>query len=132
MSIIAEMNSVEFYQTKNQLASGYYRVIEHDGDVNIAQVQAAHIRGYADVTWFSEDEYLEHKRWDDELSRDWDTNENSELYDSLVYGVDPQDEEDFNHNRKVAIVNRGIFDGVDYSLVSDAEHAELLKSVGEA
>lgn len=55
--IQAEMDSVEFYKTKDQLMSGTYQVNEHDGDISYAVVDR-----YSNVTWYSSDEYEEELR----------------------------------------------------------------------
>lgn len=50
--VLAELNSVEFYQTKSQLGAGTYRVTEHDGEINYAVLNDFH-----GESWYSEEEY---------------------------------------------------------------------------
>lgn len=48
---IAELSSVEFYNQRKALLSGDYKVIEHDGEINIARIE------YEALIWYSELEY---------------------------------------------------------------------------
>lgn len=50
--VLAELNSVKFYQEKSQLVAGTYRVIEHDGEINYAVLNDFH-----GESWYSEEEY---------------------------------------------------------------------------
>jgi len=72
MTIQAELNYLDFHNTKDKLDDGFYRVIEADGEENIALVKANAWKGPCRVTWMSEMEYLEHRRMDHYLSEDWD------------------------------------------------------------
>ncbi|ABY62842.1 hypothetical protein ST201phi2-1p008 [Pseudomonas phage 201phi2-1] len=72
MTIKAELNYLDFHNTKDKLEDGFYRVIESDGEENIALVKANSWNGPCRVTWMSEMEYLEHRRMDSYLSDDWD------------------------------------------------------------
>lgn len=107
MSVNAELSYLEFHNTKGKLASGFYRVVEADGELSYARVKANDSGVPSAVTWLSEDEYLDLRRQDQELLDLWDAdynefnrmnpddlaevdaNHNSELFDKVVYGIEP-------------------------------------------
>lgn len=119
-----ELSYLEFHNTKHKLASGYYKVTEADGDISFAKVTDHRI---PTVKWLTEDEYSYQSQkdkdldvdlmdsWDRALHRDsdefnriqpedlaeveYDHNHNSELFDQLVYGIEPDDLTDTELNR---------------------------------
>lgn len=154
MAIKAELNYLEFHNTKDKLESGYYRVIEADGDTSIAKVNASPWRGPAGVTWMSEDEYIEMCRIDHELDWSWDHDEfhrarpedlaeaeydhnhNSELFDQMVYGIEPDDltDTEFNRMREQALdSNQHASEAFDRSMGSKKTPslADLLRAAME-
>ena len=72
MTIIAELSYLEFHNTKEKLASGFYRVVEADGDLSYAWVKANDSNSSSQVKWVSEDEYVELRRQDYDILDDWD------------------------------------------------------------
>lgn len=50
--VLAEMNSVEYYNGKSKLGAGTYSVIEYDGEINYVSRN-----GFGGESWYSEEEY---------------------------------------------------------------------------
>lgn len=118
MSIKAELNYIEFHNTKEKLEPGYYRVIEADGDINIAKVERRNWERNATITWMSEQDHYHNvimerditealRDGEDEFRRidpldlaeaEYDINHNSELFDALVYDIQPDDMTDTEYN----------------------------------
>lgn len=109
MTIKAELSYLEFHNSKEKLESGFYQVVEADGDLSYVLVKASDWGGPASVKWLSEDEYLDLRRQDQEIIDSWDMdcadydrinpidleevdhNNNSELFDQVVYGIEPSE-----------------------------------------
>ncbi len=72
MTIKAELNFLEFHNSKDTLEPGFYRVVEEDGEVSFAAVSRYGWQRGSSVKWMTEDEYLEHLRMDQSLAEDWD------------------------------------------------------------
>lgn len=122
MAIKAELNYIEFNNTKDKLEPGYYRVTEADGDISIAKVERRSWERNATITWLTEDEYSykaqQDRELDEQLMESWDQHwcDNREL---------PMSDEDREYNRRIAIENRGVWEGVDYAAMDVAEWRKL-------
>lgn len=73
MTIKAELTYLDFHNAKENLATGYYRIIESDGEVSIAKVVEWSDNRTPTVTWCTEAEYQELSSLDQQLSDSWDS-----------------------------------------------------------
>ena len=103
MTIKADLNYIEFNNTKDKLEPGYYRVTEADGDISIAKVERRSWERNATITWKSEDEYLELARIDRELDEDlmdsWDRAMNRD--EDEFRRIDPEDLAETDRNNEL-------------------------------
>lgn len=153
MTIKAELSYLEFHNTKDKLESGFYQVVEADGDLSYARVKASDWGGPAMVKWLSEDEYLDLRRQDQEVIDSWDmeyteyarvnpidlaevdANNNSELFDQVVYGIEPTDGEASDLKNKYPPQVKSLADilrehmHADVRQMSEAQYAVHCESV---
>lgn len=155
MTIKAELSYLEFHNTKDKLESGFYRVVEADGELSYARVKASDWGGSAQVKWLSEDEYLDLRRQDQEIIDSWDMeyteyarvnpidldeadfNNNSELFDQVVFGIEPTDSEASDLKNKYPAPTKSLGDllreyqGSDVHQMSEVQYAEHCESVDQ-
>lgn len=103
MTIKADLNYIEFNNTKETLEPGYYRVTEADGDISIAKVERRSWERNATITWKSEDEYLELVRQDadldEQLMESWDRA--MSRGDDEFRRIDPEDLAETDRNNEL-------------------------------
>lgn len=155
MTIKAELSYLEFHNTKDKLGSGFYLVVEVDGDLSYARVKASDWGGPALVKWLSEDEYLDLCRHDQEIidsldisyvarhyinhddMAETDANNNSELFDLVVFGIEPTDGEDSDLKNKYPPPVKSLGDILreymqpDIRQMDEAQYAEHCESVDQ-
>ena len=66
-TVLAEVNYLEFHNTKGSLPNGTYRVVEADESISYAALSNSRGLSVPDITWYSEAEY-----------EDWMTSEHPE------------------------------------------------------
>lgn len=81
----AELNYLEFHNTKGTLANGTYRVIEADGDVSYAVLGDCRGTLFFDIKWFTEAEYesaIQEQAYDQRQDAFFERDLEEELMDS--------------------------------------------------
>lgn len=104
MNIKAELNYIEFNNTKETLEPGYYRVVEADGEQNIARVERRSRKRNATITWLTEDDYAykaqQDRELDEQLMDSWDRAMNQGSEDEFRR-IDPEDLAETDRNNEL-------------------------------